>query len=109
MMGRQTIDVSVARDGVPYPLDSWALPNFYGAARMLLEGTPGQDGTVRTIDAHLRTMLGWRWNLVPLVVLQVVLAVLGWVEGREWLQRVRTDRAVGKGLGDVEGASEDGI
>lgn len=108
----QTIDVSLARDGVPYPLDSWALPNFYGAVRMLLEGTPGQNGTVRTIDAHLWTMLGWRWNLVPSVILQVGMAVLGWVEGREWMRRVRMERAVGKGLGDIEGGSkesEDGI
>ncbi|KAH8904651.1 hypothetical protein BR93DRAFT_970588 [Coniochaeta sp. PMI_546] len=110
MHDHQMINVSVSADlgeGVKYPLDSWTLPNFYAAVKMLLEGTPDQTGTVNTINAHLRTMLGWRWNLVPLVVLQVVLSILTWLEFRQWTQQLRTEQALRKGV--VEGGLEKGI
>jgi hypothetical protein len=101
----QSIDFALVAEvgpGVEYPLDSWTLPGFYAAVK----GLVADGNRVRTIEAHLRTMMGWRWNLVPLLVLQVVLSVLAWVELAQWTRRERTERQVRKG--DMEAVPEKG-
>ncbi len=87
----QTIDtavVSTLGPEVNYPLDSWPLPNFYTAVLdlQLVKGTSSEMATAQTIRAHRNTMLSWRWNLVPLIVIQMAVCILAWLVRREWLR-----------------------
>lgn len=57
----QGVDIGVVAevDG-EYPAGTWSLPGWYGAVKGLVV----DDGKVKTIESHLKTMSGWRWNLV---------------------------------------------
>ncbi|KAB5542490.1 hypothetical protein GE09DRAFT_1244811 [Coniochaeta sp. 2T2.1] len=103
MHAHQQIDRVLAEGLGPeaaYPMYTWTLPNFYAAVKGLVV----DGGTVRTINSHLATMRGWRWNLVVLVVLQALLSGVAWVESRRWAMRARTESAVRMGV--VEGTND---
>lgn len=84
------IDLSVAantyasRTGVvfKYPDDTWTPENWFKAVLKLAFVDEGQKGDIRT---HVRLMEGWRWNLIPLLLLGLSvmgIAVMGWMERR---------------------------
>lgn len=50
----------------PYPGGSWTPENWYKAVLGLEFVDEGQKGDIRT---HVHLMEGWRWNLIPLLVL----------------------------------------
>jgi len=88
----QKIDPAVASKlgaDVMYPLDSWTLPNFYSAVLNLglVQDTAEEVATAKTVLAHRNTMYSWRWNLVPLILIQTAVCVLSWAESREWKRR----------------------
>ncbi len=92
MHSGQMIDLAVASKlgpNVNYPPDSWPLPTFYTAVLdlMLVQDTPDEQATAKTILAHRNTMLAWRWNLVPLVVIQAVVCALALLQRQEWVQQ----------------------
>jgi len=106
----QTIDTAVASTlgpDVNYPLDSWPLPNFYTAVLdlMLMKDTPEERATAQAIFAHRNTMLSWRWNIVPLIVIQVAVCILAWFERREWAARPSASTST-VSKGDVEAPTE---
>ncbi|KAL2432249.1 hypothetical protein ABEF95_004122 [Exophiala dermatitidis] len=81
----QTINLSVAAanpEPAFYPLDKWTPENWFVAVLAL---PLAHHSDRRDIRNHLRLMRGWRWNLIPLFVLGVVVVALaGWevVRGR---------------------------
>jgi hypothetical protein len=84
----QEIDVNFAStlgEDTPYPTDSWALPNFYSAVLnlMLVQNTDDEVATAKTILAHRNTMYSWRWNLVPLIIIQTIVCVLAVLDMRQ--------------------------
>ncbi|KIW95303.1 uncharacterized protein Z519_03887 [Cladophialophora bantiana CBS 173.52] len=85
----QTINLTVAAanpEPLMYPLDKWTPENWFVAV-LALPLAHASDR--RDIRNHLRLMRGWRWNLIPLFILGVVVAVLAvWelVGGRKWRQ-----------------------
>ncbi|KIW32064.1 uncharacterized protein PV07_03638 [Cladophialophora immunda] len=85
----QTINLTVAAanpEPKMYPLDNWTPENWFVAV-LALPLAHASDR--RDIRNNLRLMRGWRWNLIPLFILGVVVAVLAvWelVSGRRWRQ-----------------------
>jgi hypothetical protein len=89
----QTIDLAVASQTPaprPYPLDEWTPENWFGA---VLDQVPLRtDSDTSKLRNELRIMQGWRWNLVPLFMINVLVAsVAAW----EWWRLRRG--AVGRG------------
>ena len=83
----QTIDLDlVVSSGVPYPVDSWTPQNWFSA---VLKLPLTDDDTESKIAHHLRIMNGWRWNLIPLFVIELGVCVLAFVEARMWRRRGR--------------------
>lgn len=83
----QSIDLAVAAanpDPLMYPLDDWTPENWFVAVLAL---PLAHDSDRRDIRNNLRLMRGWRWNLIPLLTLGVVVAGLAvWelLAGRRW-------------------------
>lgn len=82
----QTIDASVAAgldnkpypNMVPYPRDEWTPENWFVA---VLKLPLANQGDVSDIESHLRVMRGWRWNLIPMLLLGLAVCILALVEG----------------------------
>lgn len=85
----QTIDLAVAAanpEPKMYPLDQWTPENWFIAVLAL---PLAHESDRHTIEQHLRLMRGWRWNLIPLFILGVLVALLAvWelVRGRRWTE-----------------------
>jgi hypothetical protein len=85
----QTINLTVAAanpEPLMYPLDKWTPENWFVA---VLDLPLARDSDRSKISNNLRLMRGWRWNLIPLFILGVVVASLAvWelVGGRRWRQ-----------------------
>jgi hypothetical protein len=85
----QTINLTVAAanpEPLMYPLDKWTPENWFVA---VLDLPLARDSDRSKINNNLRLMRGWRWNLIPLFILGVVVAALAvWelVGGRRWRQ-----------------------
>ncbi|KAI6859221.1 hypothetical protein KC343_g17202 [Hortaea werneckii] len=97
----QSIDVSLAStlDNHPYPdyhaypLESWTPENWFAAVLRLglAEQSERSD-----IELHLVVMKVWKWNLIPLAVLGVIVVALAFVEKNA---RERRERRVLMGVG----------
>ena len=77
-----TSKLTVAGHVAPYPDDTWTPENWYKAMLKLAFVDEGQKGDIRT---HVRLMEGWRWNLIPLLLLGfavMVIAIMGYMEKR---------------------------
>jgi hypothetical protein len=103
----QEIDVGIAQtlgEDTPYPLDSWTLPNFYSAVLNLdlAKNNADQVATANLILAHRNTMYSWRWNLVPLIIIQTVVCVLAFLD-RRYTEKQRAMVASGTGKGEEGG------
>lgn len=89
----QHIDVGLAAqnpDPLTYPTGHWT-PETWFRAVLELDLTSEKDRG--TIEQHLRIMRGWRWNLIPLLVLGLATAAVAvW----EWarMSRRRAVRSV---------------
>ncbi|KIW67319.1 hypothetical protein PV04_06583 [Phialophora macrospora] len=85
----QSINLTVAAanpEPLMYPLDKWTPENWFVA---VLDLPLARDSDRSKINNNLRLMRGWRWNLIPLFILGVVVASLAvWelVGGRRWRQ-----------------------
>lgn len=85
----QTINLTLAAaspDPTMYPADKWT-PETWFIAVLALPLAHTSDR--RDIQNHLRLMRGWRWNLIPLFILGVVVAGLAAREllsGRRWTE-----------------------
>lgn len=83
----QTIDLAVAAanaEPLAYPLDQWTPENWFIA---VLELPLAHESDRSKIQNNLRLMRGWRWNLIPLLILGLTVAALAvWelVGGRRW-------------------------
>jgi hypothetical protein len=62
-----------------YPLQDWTPENWFIA---VLELDLALASDRRKINQQLRLMRGWKWNLIPLFILGLVVAGLA---AREWL------------------------
>lgn len=89
----QTIDIGLASsldnhpypNYVAYPRQSWTPENWFTAVLEL----PLAFGHDRSdINLHLALMKGWRWNLIPLSVLGIAVAVLAIVDKMTMSRRV---------------------
>jgi predicted exporter len=60
-----------------YPNDKWTPENWFDA---VLKLPLAHDSDRRKIKQMLRLMRGWRWNLIPLFILGLVVAVLAVLE-----------------------------
>ncbi len=72
----QVIDLAVAQANLPpahYPDGSWTPETWYAAVLDLPLLSPSN---VRIISGNVGMMRGWRWNLVPLLILGFVLLML---------------------------------
>lgn len=72
----QAIDLGVARANPPpakYPDGWWTPENWYAAVLDLPLASAAQR---RVINGNLTIMRAWRWNLISLFILGVVLLVL---------------------------------
>ena len=89
----QTINLAVAAaNAAPatYPLEQWTPENWFGAIVRQVPLTLYSDH--RKINQQVRILRGWRWNLIPLVVLGMVVAcvaVYEWVSLRRQGSRDR--------------------
>ena len=85
----QSIDVTVAAaypEPKMYPLDNWTPDNWFAA---VLDLPLAHDSDRRTIRNHLRLIRGWKFNLISLFMLGLVVAALAmWdlMGGRRWRQ-----------------------
>ena len=110
----QTIDLELASsldnrpypNYVAYPEQTWTPENWFSAV-LDLELAFGHDRS--DIALHLTLMKGWRWNLIPLSVLGIVVAVLAFVEKMQLSRRVssgmhlqRLDKVSRQGGGSPE-------
>ncbi|KAF2726298.1 hypothetical protein K431DRAFT_280329 [Polychaeton citri CBS 116435] len=83
----QTIDLSVASrlhnrpypNYVGYPLQEWTPENWFTAVLKLDLADKGDRGD---IQQHLNVMKGWRWNLIPMFLIGVVVSALAFTESR---------------------------
>jgi len=88
----QSIDLAIAAQNpepLAYPQDKWTPENWFVAVLAL---PLAHDSDRQTIRNHLRLMRGWRWNLIPLFILGVVVCVLAGLElfrGRRWIEQKR--------------------
>lgn len=89
----QTIDIALAAsldnhpypDYVAYPEQTWTPENWFTAVLEL----PLAFGHDRSdIELHLTLMKGWRWNLIPLSVLGIAVAILAIVDKMTLSRRV---------------------
>ena len=79
----QTIDLAVAAaNAAPatYPLGHWTPENWFVA--IIHEVPLTLDSDRRKINQQVRIMRGWRWNLLPLLVLGTVVA---YAAAYEWV------------------------
>lgn len=87
----QTLDIPLAStlhnrpypNYVAYPLDFWTPENWLSA--ILHQLTFVRESDRKDVATHLRIQEGWRWNLVPLFLLSLVVCGLAVVEW--WAQR----------------------
>lgn len=77
-------------DNVPYPRDSWTPQNWFPAVLELDLHSAEDREDIRT---YLAIMRGWQWNLIPMAVLSIAVAVLAFTE--RMTQRRRGGRANG--------------
>lgn len=80
MTASQTIDLTLAAaNPYPgwYPVDSWTPENWY---KQMLNLPLVEEADRVTIRHNLRIMTGWRYNLIPLFILGLALAVLAVLE-----------------------------
>ncbi|KIX02586.1 uncharacterized protein Z518_08527 [Rhinocladiella mackenziei CBS 650.93] len=83
----QSINLTVAAanpEPLMYPDDEWTPENWFVAVLAL---PLAHDSDRRDIRNHLRLMRGWRWNLIPLFIIGVAVAILAvWelIRGRRW-------------------------
>ena len=79
----QSIDLAVAVQhpaNEKYPLDDWAPQNWFSALNAL---PLVHESDHRKLSQQLRLMQGWRWNLIPLFIIGIVVACTAvW----EWLR-----------------------
>lgn len=71
----QTIDptVAAANNDKPYPVHQWTPENWYKAVLKL----PFQDESEKSnIRFNVHLMEGWRWNLIPLLLLGLSVLIL---------------------------------
>lgn len=75
----QTINfaLAVATSPKPYPRDFWTPENWYTQVNEL---PLVHDGDHNTLKKKLRLMRGWRYNLIPFMILGFILMVLVIVE-----------------------------
>jgi hypothetical protein len=95
----QSIDISVARSlgGTGKYPDMFWTPQSWFAAVLELDL---HDGDVRKdIQSHLRIMNGWWWNLIPMVIVQLVTTLI--VLGDWWKWRKESKPRQG-GIGRTE-------
>jgi hypothetical protein len=85
----QSIDQSVAAQyqGDAYPLDKWTPANW---TKALLALPLAREVDASYLRHWLHVMTGWKWNLVPMFLISLVVAVLSVMECLE--QRRRTSR-----------------
>ncbi len=72
----QVIDLAVAQANLPparYPDGTWTPETWYAAVLDLPLLSPSN---VRIISGNVGMMRGWRWNLLPLLILGLFLLVL---------------------------------
>ncbi|CAK3811693.1 hypothetical protein MYCFIDRAFT_210690 [Lecanosticta acicola] len=62
---------------VPYPMDKWTPELWFSA---VLELSLRERSDRSDIRGHLRVMKGWRWNLIPMFILGLAVAVLAVME-----------------------------
>ncbi|OCT51750.1 hypothetical protein CLCR_09023 [Cladophialophora carrionii] len=85
----QSINLTVAAanaEPLMYPLDEWTPENWFVAVLAL---PLAHDSDRSKISNNLRLMRGWRWNLIPLFILGLVVASLAvWelMSSRRWRQ-----------------------
>lgn len=93
----QSIDLALAAsldnhpypNYVAYPEQTWTPENWFTAV-LELPLAYGHDRS--DINLHLTLMKGWRWNLIPLCVLGIVVAALAVVD------KMKTSRRVSSGM-----------
>jgi hypothetical protein len=82
----QTISLAVAtaHSGRPYPADQWTLETW---CKQVLTLPFADDSEKSYFRVHLHLSVGWRWNLIPLLVLGLVVSALAvwsvWRGGRD--------------------------
>jgi hypothetical protein len=79
----QTIDLDLASTLAPgerYPLNTWTPQNWFAAVLQLPLANASQ---ISDISRWLRVMHGWRWNLIPLFIIEVVVCALVLLDARE--------------------------
>lgn len=89
----QTIDLTLAAsldnrqfpNHVAYPEQTWTPENWFTAV-LELPLAYGHDRS--DINLHLKLMKGWRWNLIPLSVLGIAVAVLAIVDKMNLSRRI---------------------
>ena len=97
----QSIDVSLAStlnnrpypDYHAYPLESWTPQNWFAAVLRL---DLAKQSERSDIELHLVVMKVWKWNLIPLTVLGLIVVGLAFVEKSV---RERRERRVLMGVG----------
>ncbi|RMZ04261.1 hypothetical protein D0862_05365 [Hortaea werneckii] len=97
----QSIDVSVAStlDNRPYPnyhaypLESWTPQNWFAA---VLQLDLAKQSERSDVEVHLAVMKVWKWDLIPLTVLGLIVVGLAFVEKNV---RERRERRVLMGVG----------
>lgn len=91
----QSIDISQLQDSSasakPYPVDTWTPQTWYGA---VLELPFVHEGDKSDIRHHLRIMEGWRWNLIPLFLLELAIVPLVVLEFMKTRREDRRKRGI---------------
>lgn len=83
-----SLPIAAASVGLAYPNLNWTPENWFDAVLALPLASESDRSNIRT---HLLLMRGWRWNLIPLLV-------LGWlVAGLNVAEVVRGRRSVRRG------------
>jgi hypothetical protein len=85
MTDGQVIDLDIARANSPparYPEGTWTPETWYAA---VLDLPLASDSNRRIISGNVGMMRGWRWNLVPMLILGfLVLALVALEIWRMW-------------------------